>query len=338
VTTFWERLRENLARIPGVESVALGDLPLAVRENRAIYPGDSNAAAVLSNRPPCGQSWVYGEYFHTLGVPLLQGRWFTDQDNKTSQRVVIINETMARFFFPQKNPIGQRLKWGISAESTSPWMTVIGVAGDFKQQSLQERTPLMTFTPLMQEPDESIFSVRAMQAAIRVSGDPAAIMQAVRKSVADMDPLLPVGEMRKMDDAVRQAGAPQRFSTYLLGSFAAIALLLATLGIAGVVAYSVAQRTREIGLRVALGATRGTILSLVLREGLTYAGLGVATGVGLALGLTRLMRSLLFGVQATDAITFASVTGVVALIAVAASLLPALRATRVDPTIALRNE
>ena len=141
-----------------------------------------------------------------------------------------------------------------------------------------------------------------------------------------------------MDDAVRQAGAPQRFSAYLLGAFAAIALLLATLGIAGVVAYSVGQRTREIGLRVALGASRGSILSLVLREGLTYAGLGVAAGVGLALGLTRLMSSLLFGVQVTDSVTFATVTGVVALVSAAASLLPALRATRVDPMEALRCE
>jgi ABC-type antimicrobial peptide transport system permease subunit len=141
-----------------------------------------------------------------------------------------------------------------------------------------------------------------------------------------------------MEDAVRQAGTPQRFSTYLLGAFAGIALLLATLGIAGVVAHSVGQRTREIGLRVALGATRRTILSLVLREGLTYAGLGVAAGVGLALGLTRLMSSLLFGVQATDTVTFAGVTGLVTLVSAAASLLPALRATRVDPMVALRNE
>ena len=192
----------------------------------------------------------------------------------------------------------------------------------------------MTFTPLMQEPNQS----RAMHVAIRVSGDPSAITSAIRKSVANLDPSLPVAELRKMDDAVRQAGAPQRFSTYVLGAFAGIALLLATLGIAGVVAFSVGQRTREIGLRVALGATPGTILSLVLRDGLTYAGLGVAAGVGLALGLTRLMSSLLFGVQATDTITFASVTGVVALVSAAASLLPALRATRVDPMVALRNE
>jgi len=336
VTTFWKQLRRNLGLIPGVEGVGFGDLPLAVRENRGIYPEDSSA--VQSNRPPARQSWVHGEYLRTLGVPLLKGRWFTDQDGKTSQRVMIINEMMARIFFPHRNPIGQRLKWGTSADSASPWMTVIGVVGDFKQHSLQERTAPMTFTPLTQEPDESIFSVRAMHIAVRASGDPAAILSAVRKSVAKMDPSLPLGELRKMDDAVRQAGAPQRFSAYLLGAFAAIALLLATLGIAGVVAYSVGQRTREIGLRVALGATRRAILSLVLREGLTYAGLGVAAGVGLALGLTRLMSSLLFGVQATDTVTFASVIGVVALVSAAASLIPALRATRVDPMEALRNE
>jgi putative ABC transport system permease protein len=336
VTSFWEQLRGNLARIPGVEGVGIGDLPLAVRQTRGIYPED--ASAVPSNRPPARQSWVYGEYFRTLGVPLLQGRWFTDQDGKSSQPVMIINETLARIFFPHRNPIGQRLRWGLSADRGSPWMTVIGVVGDFKQQSLQERTPPMTFTPLMQQPDESIYSVRAMHVAVRASGDPAAILSAVRKAVAEMDPSLPLGELRKMDDAVRRAGAPQRFSTYLLGAFAAMALLLATLGIAGVVAYAVGQRTREIGLRVALGASRSTILALVLREGLTYAGLGVAAGVGLALVLTRLMSSLLFGIQATDTVTFASVMCVVVLVSAAASLLPALRATRVDPMVALRNE
>lgn len=217
-------------------------------------------------------------------------------------------------------------------------MTVIGVVGDFKQRSLQERTAPMTFTAMMQEPDEGIYSVRAMHVAVRTGGDPAAIASAVRKAVSEMDPSLPVGELRKMDEALRQAGAPQRFSTYLLGAFASIALLLTTLGIAGVVAYSVAQRTREIGLRVALGATRTTILSLVLREGLTYAGLGVVAGVGLALALTRLIRSLLFGVQPTDAVTFVGVTGVVALVSTAASLLPAFRATRVDPMVTLRAE
>jgi ABC-type antimicrobial peptide transport system permease subunit len=213
-------------------------------------------------------------------------------------------------------------------------VTVVGVVGDFKQESLQERTSPMTFTPLMQEPNQS----RAMHVAMRVSGDPSIITSAIRKSVANLDRSMPVAELRKMDDAARQAGAPQRFSTYLLGAFAAIALLLATLGIAGVVAFSVGQRTREIGLRVALGATPGTILSLVLRDGLTCAGIGVAAGVGLALGLTRLMSSLLFDVQATDAITFAGVTGVVALVSAAASLLPALRAVRLDPIVALRNE
>jgi ABC-type antimicrobial peptide transport system permease subunit len=177
-----------------------------------------------------------------------------------------------------------------------------------------------------------------MHVAMRVNGDPSAITSAIRKSVANLDPSLPVAELRKMDDAVRQAGAPQRFSTYLLGAFAGIALLLATLGIAGVVAFSVCQRTREIGLRVALGATPRTVLSLVLREGLTYAGLGVVVGIGLALGLTRLMSSLLYGVQATDIVTFAVVTGIVALVSVAASLAPALRAMRVDPIIALKNE
>jgi predicted permease len=315
MAAFWEKLRAELSVVPGAEAVGFGDLPLAVRDMRAITAEDPSG--LRGQRPGVRQASVHGEFFRALGVPLMKGRWFTDHDSETSQPVVIVNETMARLFFPGRNAIGQRLKFGL-ADSPRPWMTVVGVVGDYKQESLQERTGPMTFTPLMQEPNAS----RAMHVAMRVSGDPAAITSAIRKSVSDLDPSLPVGELRKMDDAVRQAGAPQRFSTYLLGAFAGMALLLAALGIAGVVAFSVGQRTREIGLRVALGATPGTILSLVLRDGLTYAGLGVAAGVCLALGLTRLMSSLLFGVQATDTITFASVTGVVALV----------------PMVALRNE
>jgi putative ABC transport system permease protein len=340
VTGFWERLRERLSMIPGVEAVGIGDLPLAVREMRAIWPEDMSAFE--RNPPPIRQSWVYGEYFRALGVPLLKGRLFTNQDGKDSERVIILNETMARIFYPGKNPIGQRLKWGGSAESGAPWMTVIGVVSDMKQGSLQEVTAPMTFTPLMQEPDGAIAHpismLRAMNVAVRTSGDPSAIASAVRKRVAEIDPVLPVADLITMEDAVRRAASPQRFTTYLLGAFAAIALLLAMLGIAGVVAYSVGQRTREIGLRIALGAPRGTILVLMLREGLLYAGIGVAAGVGLALGLTRLMGSLLYGVQATDTVTFGGVMGVVAMVAAAASLLPAYRATRVDPMVALRND
>jgi cell division protein FtsX len=173
--------------------------------------------------------------------------------------VIIVNETLARLAFPNRNAIGQRLKWGISADSTSPWKTVVGVVGDFKQESLQETTAPMTFTPLVQEPYQS----RSMYAAVRASGDPSAVVSAVRKAVAELDSELPVAELRQMEDALRQAGATRRFSTYMLVAFAAMALLLVTLGISGVVAYAVAQRTREIGLRVALGASRGTILSLV---------------------------------------------------------------------------
>lgn len=336
VTGFWERLRERLSAIPGVEAVGVGDLPLSVRELRGVWPEDMSAFP--SNPPSIRQSWTHGDYFRALGVPLLQGRWFTHRDVKGSQLSIIINHTMARTFYPGKNPIGQRLKWGGSAESRAPWMTVIGVVGDFKQESLQERTAPMTFTPIMQEPDESIFMSRNMNVAVRAGGDPSAIAAAVRKHVAELDPSLPVVGLTTMDDAVRQAAAPQRFSTWLLGVFAGIALLLATLGIGGVVAYTVGQRTREIGLRLALGAPRATILSLMLREGLLYAAIGVTAGVALALASTRLMGSLLYGVQATDTLTFAAVTGVVALVAATASLLPALRATRVDPAVTLKNE
>jgi ABC-type antimicrobial peptide transport system permease subunit len=249
---------------------------------------------------------------------------------------------MARIFYPSKDPIGQRLKWGATPESPNPWMTVVGVVADIKQESLHETTMPMTFTPLAQEPDPSVAHpfgfFRAMNVAVRTSGDPAAVVSAVRRQIAEIDPALPVSDLRTMEETIRESAAPQRFSTSMLGAFAALALLLATLGIAGVVAYSAAQRTREIGLRIALGATRVTILRLALREGLLYSALGLLAGVGAALGLTRLMGSLLYGVPANDPMTFAGVITLIALVAALASLLPAYRATRVNPVQALRQE
>lgn len=340
VTGFWDRLREHLASIPGVDAVGLGDLPLTVREGRAIWPEDPSAFD--SNPPMIRHAWVHGEYFRALSVPLLKGRWFTDRDGRDAERTIVLNQTMARIFYPGRDPIGQRLKWGGTAESKNPWMTVVGVVADMKQKSLHETTMPMTFTPVAQEPDQvvapPISMVRRMNVAVRTGGDPAAIASAVRRTIAELDPVLPISDLRTMDELVSESAAPQRFSTSLLGVFAAIALLLATLGIAGVVAYAVAQRTREIGLRIALGASRGIILALALREGLVYAGLGIALGVVVAVGLTRLMTSLLYGVEATDTITFAGVIGLIGLVAGLASLLPAYRATRVDPMVALRNE
>jgi len=337
---FWERLQERLSSIPGVESVGIGDLPLAVRTSRGIWPDDTSAIGI--SPPVIRMSWVHGEYFRALRVPLLKGRQFTKQDGQGSEPVIILNETMARLFFPGKNALGRHLKWGSSAESRSPWMTVVGVVGDFKQSSLEETTEPMAFTPLMQEQDERTANpydiARTQNLAVRTSSDSAAMAPAVRRQIAELDPALPVTELRTMEEAVREAAASQRFNMYLLGAFAAIALLLATMGIAGVVAYSVGQRTREIGLRIALGASRGTILLLMLREGLMYAGLGVMAGVGMALGLTRMMGSLLYGVQVTDTVTFGAVMGIVGMVAAAASFLPAYRATRVDPMVALRNE
>jgi putative ABC transport system permease protein len=337
---FWEQLQERLSSIPGVESVGIGDLPLAVRESRAIWPDDTSA--IGSSPPLIRLSWAHGEYFRALGVPLLKGRQFTKQDGQGSEPVIILNETMARLFFPGKNALGRHLKWGGSAESRSPWMTVVGVVGDFKQSSLQETTEPMAFTPLMQEQDERIANpydiARAQNLAVRTSGDSAAMASAVRRQIAELDPALPVTGLRTMEEAVREAAASQRFTTYLVGAFAALAISLALLGIVSIVAHSVGQRAREIGLRLALGASPQAVRLLMLREGLLYALIGIAVGASLALGLTRLMGALLFSVQATDPVTFGSVIGVVAIAAAAAGWLPAYRATRVDPMSVLRNE
>jgi putative ABC transport system permease protein len=337
---FWEQLQERLSSIPGVESVGIGDLPLAIRTSRGIWPDE--ASAIGSSPPLILHSWVHGDYFRGLGVPLLKGRLFTKRDITGSEPVIILNETMARLFFPGKNALGRHLKWGGNAESRGPWMTVVGVVGDFKGRSLQESAEPMAFTPLMQEQDARIadrYSIsRAQNIAVRTSGESAAMASVVRGQLAKLDPALPITELRTMEEAVREAAATQRFTTYLVGAFAALAISLAILGIVSIVAHSVGQRSREIGLRLALGASPRAVRLLMLREGLLYALIGVAVGAILALGLTRLMGALLFGVQATDPVTFGSVIVFVAIAAAAAGWLPAYRAARVDPMSVLRNE
>ncbi len=337
---FWERLRERLAALPGVESVGLGDLPFAVREGRAISPEDRSAFP--GNPPGVRQAWVHGDYFRALGVDLKQGRYFTAADTAEAQHVVILNETMARTFYPGRNPLGQRLKWGGSPDSAAPWMTVVGVVADLKPDSLHEKAGPMTFTPYMQEEADSVDGARSMlrslSAVVRTTGDPEAIANAVRREVAQLDPTLPVARLSKLDNAVSAATAPQRFNAFLLGAFALAALVLATLGIGGVVAYSAAQRTKEIGVRMALGASRGRVLGMVVGEGMLLAAIGIALGTAGALALTGLLRGLLYGVEPTDPATFAGVVAVLLAVAALASGIPAWRATRVDPLEALRYE
>ncbi len=248
-----------------------------------------------------------------------------------AQRVVVVDEFMAQELWPGTDPIGKRIRFG-DLKSTAPWQTVVGVVGRVKHYGLDTAGRIAVYMPHTQA------TSRALYVVVRSTADPDTIAGAVRQQVRDLDPNLPIYRMRPMHALVASSVATQRFAMQLLGVFSVIALLLAAIGINAVMAHIVAQGTREIGIRLALGATAPGILALVFRHGLVMAIVGIAVGLAGAAGLTRLMRSLIFGVEPIDPATYASVGALLGLIAVLATLVPALRASRVDPVVSLRSE
>jgi putative ABC transport system permease protein len=344
---FYENLIAGLKTLPDVTAVgATTQTPLG--------PGDNWSAFTREGRPaPRGGQQqaairaVSNDYFRTLRIPLRKGRYFSDADARIALPlmrwydqqpypahfnepqpvpVVIINETMARLYWPNENPLGQRLR-----VIASPWLTVVGIVGDVHHTGLGSKpNPEIYFSDL-QEPQDSLAVM------VRTSGDPLQLAQAARAQVKALDIDQPV-TLTTMDEILATSVAGQRFNALLLGVFAALALLLAMVGVFGVINYSVAQRTRELGIRIALGATRRDVLRLVIGQGLILAVLGVAIGSAGAFALTRLITGLLFGVSPTDRLTFAIVSLLVTAVALLACYLPAQRATRVDPLVALRYE
>jgi len=332
-STFFRQLVERAGILPGVQAAAIS---MALPPNLLVmtnpYTVEGRPLPPGRNPPAVAQLLIGGDYFDALGVTLLRGRDFSEADADGAPGVVIINETMAATLFPNEDPIGRRLQLG-DPDPESPWVTIVGVAADVKYTGL-DRTP----EPTMYTPYDQNLWWPTMYLVLRSSVDPAGLTQAVRAQVAALDPLLPVARVRTMNELLGQSVAEPRFRTTLLAIFAAVALLLATVGIYGVLSYSVGQRTQEIGIRMALGAQGRDVLTLVLRQGITLAGLGLAIGLAAAASLSRVLASLLFGVGPMDLATF----GAVALVMLAAALLacyvPARRATRVDPLVALRTE
>jgi predicted permease len=281
----------------------------------------------LNERPIATLIPVTPGYFSTLQIPLRRGRDFSEQDAADSQRVAIINETLARRFWPGRDPIGQRmLVGGINAKAAE----IIGVAADVHQGLEGNVWPETVYTAFSQNPQG------AAMLAVRTAGDPLALTPAIREQVQDLDRDQPITGVRSMEELLELAVGPRRLLAPLLATFAGVALLLALVGIYGVIAYSVAQRTRELGIRRALGAQHQHILRLVVGQGLMLAAAGVALGIGGAFASTRVMKALLFHVSATDPLTFAGIGVAFLLVALAASYLPARRAARVDPMAALR--
>src|SRR6185436_5403956 len=322
---------ERLKTVPGVQSAgAVLSLPLGgdtfnvgrsyIREGRPFTPEESNGATYLAATP---------NYFRTLQIPLVAGRVFSDQDTDQTTKVLIVNDSMARRLWPGESPLGKRIT--IWRDEKFP-REIVGVVGDTKASLDAEPEPQM-YVPYAQDSGWG-----GMSLVIRTSGDPLNTAAAARSEIRALDKAIPVFNVKTMNDVLATSVAPQRMSMLLLTAFAGVALLLAMIGIYGVTAYYVTQRTQEIGIRIALGAQVGDVMKLVLKNGMALAIAGVALGLAGAFAVTRLMSSLLFGVKPTDAFTFAAVSVCLLLTALLASYIPARRATKVDPLVALRYE
>lgn len=342
VRTFYENLVERVSRLPGVRAVgAATDLPFVVGERRVFTPDNSpveepDAARLVA------QTWVLGDYLQTMGIRLMQGRFFTAEDRAGSDRVTIVSESLARRFWPGADPIGKRIKWGVR-ESDAPWLTVVGVVGDVRESSLDVEPMIHTYTPYLQESSnvlgETVVGLwRSLRIAARTAGEPERLVASIRNAIEHLDPALAVADIQTMEQHVSRSVAPERASATVLALFAAGALLMAAVGLYGLLAYGVAQRTREIGVRIALGAERAQVVGMVIGRGMRLVAAGVALGLTVAFFATTVLESLLYETPARDGLTFAAAPLVLALAAVAACALPALRAARIDPVQALRLE
>jgi putative ABC transport system permease protein len=267
-----------------------------------------------------------------MGIPVVSGRAFTDQDRVGSPEVAIINETMARRFWPGEEAVGKRFKFGDDPDNNNPWFTIVGVVGDMRRTGFDRPVRYETFLP------HAAFTARTMTLIVRTAGNPAAMAGPVRQAVRGIDPEQPVYAVATMDEMLAGMMAQRRFSMTLIATFAALALVLALVGVYGVTSYLVAQRTREIGVRLALGAEPRSVVGMVVRQGMAVAAVALALGIAAALALTHLMSGLLYGVSSTDLTTFAGVVALLATVTALANWVPARRAARVDLSVALRGE
>ena len=331
---FYEQLLAKSATLPGVESATIStDLPL--RATEFVSFGVEGHGKGL--KATC-QTWVMGNYFQTVGISLIRGRWFGPEDRAGSLPVTVISAYTARTLWPDQDALGKRIRWG-----GGPWQTVIGIVADVKQSSLGAPFVPHVYRPYSQADDglvddDPFGDWHAMNLVLRTHTDPLSLASAAIAQVRSLDLELAVANIRTMDQVISSSISGQKFNTFLLGAFAGVALLLAAIGIYGVLAYSVSQRTHEIGIRMALGAQRAGVMRLILAEGTRLALIGTGIGTVAAFFLMRLMSSLLYGVSPLDPVTFIAVAVVLTAAALAACYIPARRATRVDPMVALRYE
>jgi predicted permease len=332
VVEAYRQLWHRFDGLPGVTaSGAVTSLPLSQMfawgpitvEGRVPPPGENFINA--------DQRVVSGQYFEAMEIPLRSGRFFNAQDTFTSPKVVVIDEYMAQQLWPNQDPIGRRIHYG-GVTDKDPWETVVGVVGRVKQYTLDSDSRIALYL------SQSQYPVRAMSVVLRSGTEPAALTSAVKQQIHELDTDLPLYNVRTMNQRLDESLAPRRFAMWLLALFAFVALTLAVIGTYGVMAYLVNQGTREIGIRIALGATQQDIVRLIVMKGLVLALCGVAFGVGGAFAGSRLMRSLLFGVTPSDPLTFVVISLLLTLITLLASYIPAHRAARIDPIVSLRDE
>ncbi len=329
---FHDSVMQRIASLPGVRAVGTVSYGLPLYGGGLL--GDFNIEGLPE--PPhsmVNKLVVSSGYFRAMGIRIEEGREFDEHDGDKSQPVAIVSESVARRFWPRGDALGKRLHLGFEG---SPWYSAVGVAVDVKQTGLEKEAPLAIYVPYSQAPRS--FFLSFMTIATRTDSDPLSMANALRHAVRAVDPNMPLFDVTSMEQLVYQSVSTPRFNAFLLAGFASLALVLAVVGIYGVTSYSVTQRTHEIGIRMALGAERVDVLRMVVRQGLRLVGLGTAIGVVAAFAVTKVLRTMLFGVQPTDALTYFTVAAALIGVSLLATCIPARRATKVDPLVALRYE
>jgi putative ABC transport system permease protein len=329
---FFRDLLTRVRAVPGVQS-ASGVLPLPMSDDiiRTSFEIEGRPVA-KSEEPRVHFRIVALDYIKTMHIPLVSGRDLTPHDERNSAPVVLINETLARRYFPNENPVGKHIKPSVSDSGPEKMREIVGVVGDVHHRNLWESTDPECYVPYDQA------ALGAMSIVVRAQGEPMNLLSAIREQVRALDTELPIYKARDMRDYVAASVAQRKFTSTLVSVFAAAGLLLATVGLFGLISYSVEQRRNEIGIRVAVGAERGDIIGMVLRSGVTLALAGIAVGLAGTLAISRVLKNQLFGVSATDPLTFIGVAVALVAVATAACYIPAWRAANASPLAALRNE
>ena len=326
VSDFFQEVQRRIAALPGVQAVGITDiLPLSGSKSDSSFQIEGRMDKISPDEQIRTAS---PDYFRVIQTPLIAGRFFTDADTADAPQVVIVNEALAKKFWPNENAVGKRITFD-DPRKDPKWVTIVGIVGDIRSSSLNEAAPPEYYLPHTQAP------YREMLLTIRSQQDVGSLTSSIRRQVATLDPDQPIARVRTLDEVASDSVAPRRLAVVLIGVFAGIALLLASIGIYGVISYSVAERTHEIGVRMALGAQNTNILKLVIGHAAKLMLAGLAIGLFACFFVTRILQSLLYHVGAFDAGTFLFVLAVLCLAALLASYIPARRATRADPMIAL---